>query len=539
MKKKIVSIYSSSFIFEKSNLWKVFNKSNFNIKFNFFNNFQKINLEKNIDYLIIIILFEDIYNGNQSFKSILKDIEKECIKLSKKNDFKILFFFSNWYKENLLNTSKNYYEKEKSTLFFNNFFLKNITKIHNCYIFDLDNYFGEVGFLNVFDSRNWYLLKSRLSIEGIKILINFIDRTLLNFEMSKRKILVLDCDNTLWGGVIGEDGMSNIILGTDGTGQIYKDIQKEIINIYKKGILIALISKNNQEDVLKVFKKHSEMLLKLKHITSYKINWKNKYQNINEISKELDLHISNFAFLDDNPIEREQMKSSVPLVKTLEPPKELYKWPLFIRDLDIFAISHLLENDKKRNNQYKSRMKFIIDKENEKDDLNFLKKIRLTPKILKINDNYIQRAIQLSQRTNQFTVLKNEYNNQSLQNIIKNNKEIFYLLKLKDKYGDHGIVGLFHIIEIQKGEYQLYNFLLSCRILGRYIEYWLINEIKNILIKKSFNFLLIKPNNTKRNKIALRFINSLDLLFDKKEKAFILNKKTKIKNLGIYKIGKN
>lgn len=537
MKRKIVSIYSSSFVFEKSNLWKVFNKNNFYIKFNFFNNFQKIDLENNIDYLIIIILFEDIYKENQSFKSILKDIESECVKLSKKNNFKILFFFSNWYKENLLNTSKNYYEKEKSNLFFNNFFCKNISKIHNCFIFNLDNYFGEIGFQNIFDSRNWYLLKSRFSIEGIKMLINFINKSISNFEMNKRKILVLDCDNTLWGGVIGEDGMSNIILGTDGTGQIYKDIQKEIINIYKKGILIALISKNNEEDVLRVFKKHSEMLLKLKHITSHKINWKNKYFNIKDISKELDLHISNFAFLDDNPIEREQMRSNVPLVETLEPPKELYEWPLFIRNLDIFATSHLLENDKKRNIQYKSRMKFIIDKENEKNDLNFLKTIKLTPKLLKLNDNHVQRAIQLSQRTNQFNVLKNEYNNHNLQNIIKNNKEIFYLLKLKDKYGDHGIVGLFHIVEIQKGKYQLYNFLLSCRILGRYIEYWLINEIKNILIKKSFDFLLIKPNNTKKNKIALEFINSLDLLFDKKEKAFILNKKTKFKNLGIYKSG--
>ena len=284
MKKKIVSIYSSSFVFEKSNLWKVITKKGFIIKFNFFNNFQKINSEKNIHYLIIIIFFEDIYNDDQSFKSILKDIQKECINLSKKNDFKILIFFSNWYKENLLNSSKNYYKKNKSALYFNNFFYRNISKIHNCFTINLDNYFGEVGFINIFESRNWYLLKSRLSILGIKLLVNLIENTLFNFEIIKRKILILDCDNTLWGGVIGEDGISNIILGTDGMGQIYKDIQKEIINIHKKGILLALISKNNEEDVLNVFKKHTEMFLKLKHITSHKINWKNKYQNIKEIS---------------------------------------------------------------------------------------------------------------------------------------------------------------------------------------------------------------------------------------------------------------
>lgn len=530
MKKKLVSIYSSSFIFEKSNLWREFTKKKFEIKFNFFNNFHQINSEKNINYLIIIIFFEDIYYENQSFKSILKDIEIECKDLTKKNNFKILFFFSSWYKENLINTSKNYYIKNKSAVYFNNFFYKNISKIDNCFIFNFDNYFGEFGFQNIFDTRNWYLLKSRLSILGIKILINLIQKTLLDLEIIKRKILVLDCDNTIWGGIIGEDGMSNIILGTDGTGQIYKDIQKEIVNLYKKGILLALISKNNEEDVLNVFKKHDEMTLKLSHITSYKINWENKYQNIKLISKELDLHISNFAFLDDNPIEREQMRSNMPLVETIEPPKELHEWPLYIRNLDIFAISHLLENDKKRNNQYKKRMKFIIDKENEKDNLNFLKNIKMSPKLLKLNYNYIQRAVQLSQRTNQFNVLKNNYSNQNLENIIKN-KEIFYLLKLKDKYGDHGIVGLFHIIKNNEGEYELYNFLLSCRILGRYIEYWLLREIQNILIKKSFSFLLIKPIDTKKNKIALKFINSLNLFFDKKRNSFILDKKTKIKNL--------
>ena len=114
----------------------------------------------------------------------------------------------------------------------------NISKIHNCFTINLDNYFGEVGFINIFESRNWYLLKSRLSILGIKLLVNLIENTLFNFEIIKRKILVLDCDNTLWGGVIGEDGISNIILGTDGMGQIYKDIQKifvfAICQSYKK-----------------------------------------------------------------------------------------------------------------------------------------------------------------------------------------------------------------------------------------------------------------------------------------------------------------
>ena len=137
------------------------------------------------------------------------------------------------------------------------------------------------------------------------------------------------------------------------------------------------------------------------------------------------MHISNFAFLDDNPIEREQMRSNMPLVETIEPPKELHEWTLYIRNLDIFAISHLLENDKKRNNQYKKRMKFIIDKENEKDNLNFLKNIKISINLLKLNYNYIQRAVQLSQSTNQFNVLKNNYSNQNLENIIKN-KEIFY-----------------------------------------------------------------------------------------------------------------
>ena len=534
MKRKLLSIYSSSFIFEKSNLWNGLLPDHFKVKFNHFNNFSDIFFEKKNEYIVIIIFLEDLNYINKSFlKSYLSNVEQACLKASSSNS-KILFFYSTWSKRNLLNQSKIFFNYEKSLIFFKNFIYKKICKINNTFIFNLDDYFGEFGFNNIFDQRNWYLLKCRLSLDGTKTLIKCIQKVILEVETKKKKILVVDCDNTIWGGIIGEIGISNLKLGTDGEGSIFSDIQKQILQLSKKGILLAIISKNNEEDVMNVFKNHNEMILKENHFVNIKINWKDKYQNIKLMSKELDLHISNFAFLDDNPLEREQMKNNVPEVEVIDPPKEIHNWPNFISNLKIFSTPYILENDKKRNSQYKSRMKFINDKKDIFNNVEFLKQIKIKPKLVKLNRNLIQRAIQLSQRTNQFNLVKNEYNHDEINNLLKNKEDIFYLLSLKDKYGDHGIVGLFHIKKITNDEYKLHNFLLSCRVLGRQIEYWLLNVIKKILYNKSFKLLNIEPIDTGKNKISINFIKTINMPIGRNKKSFVLTNKIKIPHLEIF-----
>ena len=444
------------------------------------------------------------------------------------NESKIFVCYSLWEDENLLNSSKNFYIENKNKFFFYKYINTKIIEKDNIFQINLDNYFSKFGNNEIFDNRNYYLFKSRLSLNGIEKLRNLIDNIIISHETKKKKILVLDCDNTLWGGILGEDGKDKILIGGDGNGKIYSDFQKNIIELYNKGVLIAISSKNNESDVKDIFENHSEMKLKTKHIINFKVNWDNKYENIIKMSKELDLHISNFAFFDDNKIERDQIKINLPEVMVIEPPNNIYDWPVFIKNLNIFSKSNIIENDKKRNVQYKLRHKFIDDKQKIKDEIDFLKKIQLKPKLVKINESNIARAIQLIERTNQFNLIANRYNTKEIQKAILK-KEIIYLLNLKDSYGDHGLVGLVHLTELEKKNFMLKNFLLSCRILGRHVENWLLFKIKEKLCKLKFKKLIIKPNFTGKNQVAINFLTSLELRKDMKEEIYFLEKKNKYK----------
>ena len=156
--------------------------------------------------------------------------------------------------------------------------------------------------------------RCRLSVKGLNILTDALLQVINRFSNAASKVLVLDCDNTLWGGIIGEDGLQGIILGQDGIGTAYVDFQREIVKLENSGIIIVLASKNNDKDVWEVFDQHSDMYLKREHIVTSKINWNEKAFNLQEVAKELDLGLDSFVFWDDNPLERDKMKTLLPQV---------------------------------------------------------------------------------------------------------------------------------------------------------------------------------------------------------------------------------
>ena len=164
----------------------------------------------------------------------------------------------------------------------------------------------KIGYNQILDKRNWYLAHCRVSEIGLDIVIDQINKLLSSIYNPASKVLVLDCDNTIWGGVVGEDGTFGIKIGGDGEGQIFQDFQKEIIELKNKGVILAVASKNNYQDVENVFKKNDQMRLKLNDISIFKVNWEEKYLNIKKISQELNLALNSFVFWDDNPIEREK-----------------------------------------------------------------------------------------------------------------------------------------------------------------------------------------------------------------------------------------
>ena len=177
------------------------------------------------------------------------------------------------------------------------------------YLLDLNEIFYPFGSKEIFSDRNWYFARCRLSVKGLNILTDALLQVINRFSNAASKVLVLDCDNTLWGGIVGEDGLQGIILGQDGIGTDYVVFQKEIVKLENNGIIIVLASKNNEKDVWEVFDQHSDMYLKREHIVTSKINWNEKAFNLQEVAKELDLGLDSFVFWDDNPLERDKMKT--------------------------------------------------------------------------------------------------------------------------------------------------------------------------------------------------------------------------------------
>ena len=296
-----ISITSSSFVLSQNPIWKILNKK---INFNYVNNLSDgfSNSEKR-DLLIGIIFISDFYDYsfkynqkkiNQIVKSITFLIEKRLNKTTKP----VILCISKWIPENIIRTVMN----ESITDKIYNCLIKNITKIQkknsNLYILKLDKYFSYKGFLNSFDERNWYLANCKLSVSGLETMVIAIKKVLNRIEKSPHKVLVLDCDNTLWGGIIGEDGISGIKLGQDGLGKAFVDFQKIIKNLMNEGVILAVCSKNNHKDVIEVFNKHSSMYLKKKDILIFKVNWSEKFLNLKEISNELGLSLNRFVFWD-------------------------------------------------------------------------------------------------------------------------------------------------------------------------------------------------------------------------------------------------
>jgi len=545
-------IRSTSFLMNDISYWN--NLKRYNLKFAKYNNiFQLDGIKNNPPFDITILFLQDFienFNGENNKKKINKLSKLIERKISLQKETNHIFFVSSYSYVNVINSLK-----------FNdinninrNFLLKSLynfsKKYQNIFVVNLDDVFSLNGLKNCFDNRNFSMLRCRLSLEGISILATKIEEVINSFIKPKKKVLLLDCDNTLWGGVVGEEGPEKIQLGQDGIGLAFLNFQKAIKKLKDSGIILSILSKNNEKDIKNIFKTHKGMILKDKDITSYKVNWNEKSDNIKNLSKELSLDPNSFVFWDDNPIEREKVKSNFPNIDVIFPDKEISNWSKQLMEYAGFSKYSITEDDLKKTQQYKSRSIFIDSKSNAKNEALFLKKLKIKPKLIKIDRSNIDRAVQLSNKTNQFNFNSKRLN---LSDFIKTKNHYNYLLRLKDDLGDHGYIGLISF-KISKNLMLVDQLVLSCRILGRYSEYWLLNQIKKIAKSKKVKNLIFEFIKTDKNQVACKFIEDNDFenlkkkeisnlnlkkIFKKflnKKKSELLNLKLdcKIKYLGIY-----
>lgn len=488
-----IGIISSTFLFPQNNYWK---NLEFKIKFFEVGNYGFSKEINKYDLIICILFLKDISSNIKDYNPLMKEIKI----IAKNKNLESLFLLSSFEPNNLIKINKNEtnLDRIKKILLknFNNINKKNINFNYG----DLDEILKNKGCENIYDSRNKYLCSSNFSQIGIESLSKFINNFATRITKPKSKVLILDCDNTLWGGIVGEEGVDNIILGETQIGKIYTDFQREIINLHNQGILLALASKNNEKDVFEVLEKHPYSLLKKKHFVNYKINWKSKDKNIMQISKDLNLGLDSFVFWDDNPLERNLIKKILPQVCVIEPKDDIAYWPEQLATLQNFSTLNVMPNNKKNLSLYKARSRFIKEKLNSTDELKYLQSIKLKSSISFLDKSNLSRASEMTLKTNQYNLRTKRYQISKMKNIMTDKKYISFLISLKDIYGEHGHVGLIILKKIAENKTLFIDtFLMSCRATGRYFESNMFNHLKNFAKKNKYTSIIGEYIKTEKN----------------------------------------
>ncbi|MFO0944466.1 MAG: HAD-IIIC family phosphatase [Planctomycetota bacterium] len=336
-------------------------------------------------------------------------------------------------------------------------------------VVDLDWQARSIGYAALRDERLWYLGRMRLSPVGLATLAECVGRSLAAVQGKVRKVAVLDLDNTLWGGVIGEAGLKGIKLGDEGIGLAFQDFQRELLKLHDSGIVLALCSKNEAADAWEVFDRHPGMILKRDHIAAARINWQDKATNISELAEELNLGLDSFVFFDDSPFERDWVTKALPMVAVPSIPEDPTSRPEFLRKLAYYLRTNVTDADRKRTESYRADglRRELKSKVTSFED--FLVSLDLELTIAPVDETTIARGAQLCQRTNQFNLTTVRHALADLERFQKDANYRMYTMAVRDRFGDSGITGL-AILRREKDDVIVDTFLMSCRVLGRKLE---------------------------------------------------------------------
>lgn len=325
----------------------------------------------------------------------------------------------------------------------------------------------------MYDSRLDLLARLPASTNGMRWLAERLAAHWAAVVGKTKKVLALDCDNTLWGGIVGEDGVDGIQIGEDGAGRAYIAFQRAVLQLESRGVLLVLCSRNNPEQVEEVFAKRPEMAIARDRIAAVHIGWERKSDGLLALAKRLDLGLASFVFVDDNPAEREEVRQTLPEVSVPEFPADPADLAAFGYALgwQYFYRISLGEEDRSKTDQY--RLKASVDAHAEKfaDNGAFLKSLGMSL-TLAVNDPRFQpRAAQLCQKTNQFNLTLNRYTASELGALIGAKDTFLFLGSLTDRFGDHGWTALAIMRRRSKpGAWIVESLLMSCRIIGRGVE---------------------------------------------------------------------
>jgi FkbH-like protein len=344
--------------------------------------------------------------------------------------------------------------------------------------------------------------------------LNWLSKSIVElihvFQGNFKKCVILDLDNTLWGGIIGDDGIENIQIGNLGIGKAFTRFQKWLKELKNRGVILAVCSKNEDCIAKSPFLNHPEMILKLDDIAVFVANWHSKADNINQIQQILNIGFDSMVFIDDNPAEREIVRTHLPLVCVPELPEDPSNYLPFLISENLFETVSYSGNDLERTKQYQEEAKRVESSKSITNMDDFLNSLEMTSKIGPFKNLDVERIAQLTQRSNQFNLRTIRYTSVEIENIMANSNFLTVSVEVADKFGNYGLIGIV-IIEIMGAKAIIDTWIMSCRVLRRTVEHTIMNYVVEHLLNINVQTLNGQYIPTEKNKLVLNLLKDLGM----------------------------
>jgi FkbH-like protein len=352
----------------------------------------------------------------------------------------------------------------------------------NVHLLTVDAWAAETGIFEWFEPSLWHRSKQEVHPRVSNLYGDQVGRILAALRGRSSKCLVLDLDNTLWGGVVGDDGVDGVVIGQGSeSGEAFVALQRYAKGLSQRGVILAVCSKNDEANAILPFEKRSEMILRRTDIACFVANWEDKAGNIRRIAKQLNIGLDSLVFADDNPFERNLVRRELPMVAVPELPEEPSGYVRLLSAAGYFETLSITEEDRERSSQYRANLAREELREKATDMQGFLRALKMKLTWSPFAGKDLKRVVQLLNKTNQFNLTTRRYSEEAVQALLADRNVLTLQLRLDDVYGNNGIIALLIGRRNLNSELELETWLMSCRVLGRQVE----QATLNILAEKA------------------------------------------------------
>jgi FkbH-like protein len=382
-------------------------------------------------------------------------------------------------------------------------------ELKNLFICDIASLQNQTGIEQRFDPKMYISADMSYNLEFTSLVGKHVSDIVLAATGTLKKCLILDLDNTTWGGIIGDDGMEGIQVGDLGSGKVFTELQLWAKQLKERGIIICICSKNSENIAKEPFEKHPDMILRLEDIAVFVANWDNKVDNIRYIQEVLNIGMDSIVFLDDNAFEREMVRSAIPDLCIPDLPEDPAEYLNYLRSLNLFETASYTDEDEKRTKQYQEEAGRHMLQKSFANESAFLESLQMKSHVMPFDTFTIPRVAQLTQRSNQFNLRTIRYSEEEIQSISTSAAYLGRSFTLEDKFGDHGLIAVVILKATEDSECFIDTWIMSCRVLKRGMEQFTLNCMVDLASQRGFKTLTGEYIPTPKNGIVREHYASL------------------------------